>query len=192
MYYVYVCMYRCMYITIYIYIYIYTYTCVYTSTYIYIYICIAICPPFGCQSYISKGVWRRGIGFVCKEFPLCFIAMPCRHMPLLVHFWGCTQGKWEGRNRHEGWPSHSLLESVDRRGVPAEVHAMLASCYNLLAPRGHVFETCLCIVATQLVSVHLSVHLCSSPKHVVSWCLPQIRKVIIMNCEGSTQTYVYR
>ena len=38
------------------------------------------------QSYTSKGIWRLGIGLFCKEF-LCFDTVPCRHMPLLVHFW---------------------------------------------------------------------------------------------------------
>ena len=38
------------------------------------------------QSYISKGIWRQGIGSFCKEF-LCVNTMPCRHTPLLVHFW---------------------------------------------------------------------------------------------------------
>ena len=38
------------------------------------------------KSYISKGIWREGIGSFCKEFR-CFNTMPCRHMPLLVHFW---------------------------------------------------------------------------------------------------------
>ena len=36
------------------------------------------------QSYTSKGIGRRGIGSLCKEI-LCFITMPCLHMPLLVH-----------------------------------------------------------------------------------------------------------
>ena len=38
------------------------------------------------QSYISKGIWRQGIGSFVRNF-LCFSTMPCRHMPLLVHFW---------------------------------------------------------------------------------------------------------
>ena len=38
------------------------------------------------QSYTRTGVWRQGIGSFCKEL-LCFDTMPCRHMPLLVHFW---------------------------------------------------------------------------------------------------------
>ena len=38
------------------------------------------------QSYISKGIWRTGHRLFCKGF-LCFNNMPCRPMPLLVHFW---------------------------------------------------------------------------------------------------------
>ena len=38
------------------------------------------------QSYTSKGIWRHGDRLFCKKF-LCFNTMPCRHMPLLVHFW---------------------------------------------------------------------------------------------------------
>ena len=37
------------------------------------------------QSYTSKGTGRQGKRFFCKEFP-CFNTMPCRHVPLLVHF----------------------------------------------------------------------------------------------------------
>ena len=37
------------------------------------------------QSYTSKGIRRQGNRLFCKEFP-CFSTMPCRHVPLLVHF----------------------------------------------------------------------------------------------------------
>ena len=35
---------------------------------------------------IRKGIRRQGVGCFCKDC-LCFDTMPCRHMPLLVHFW---------------------------------------------------------------------------------------------------------
>ena len=35
------------------------------------------------QSYISKGIWRRGIGSFVRNS--CFNTMSSRHMPLLVH-----------------------------------------------------------------------------------------------------------
>ena len=38
------------------------------------------------QSYTRKGISRQGIGSCRKEF-LCVNTTPCRHMPLLVHFW---------------------------------------------------------------------------------------------------------
>ena len=45
------------------------------------------------QSYIRKGIWRQGIvRLFCKEF-LCFNTIPCRHMPLLVHFWISGEGQ---------------------------------------------------------------------------------------------------
>ena len=41
----------------------------------------------GGQSYARKGIARQGIGSFCREI-LCSSTMPCRLMPLLVHFWG--------------------------------------------------------------------------------------------------------
>ena len=37
------------------------------------------------QSYTSKSIGRQGIGSFCKDF-LRFSTVPCRPMPLLVHF----------------------------------------------------------------------------------------------------------
>ena len=37
------------------------------------------------QSYMSKGIWRQGIGSFVR-ISYVFNTMPCRHMPLLVHF----------------------------------------------------------------------------------------------------------
>ena len=46
----------------------------------------------GAQSYISKGIGRQGIiRLFCQEL-LCFNTMPCRRMPLLVHFGGASGG----------------------------------------------------------------------------------------------------
>ena len=46
------------------------------------------------QSYISKGIRRQGIGSFCEKSP-CFNTTPCRHMPLLVHFWlTCPLNVW--------------------------------------------------------------------------------------------------
>ena len=36
-------------------------------------------------SCTRRGIGRQGIGSLCKQF-LSFSTMPCRHMPLLVHF----------------------------------------------------------------------------------------------------------
>ena len=58
-----------------------------------------------CQSYISKGIWRQGIGSLVKEF-LCFNTMPCRHMPLLVHSWMRNHV----RRIMEGFPSGSSVQ----------------------------------------------------------------------------------
>ena len=38
------------------------------------------------QSCTSKGIGRRGVGSFCREI-LGFSTMPCRPVPLLVHFW---------------------------------------------------------------------------------------------------------
>ena len=38
------------------------------------------------QSCTSQGIGRQGICSFCKNI-LCFNTMPCRHMPLFVHFW---------------------------------------------------------------------------------------------------------
>ena len=55
------------------------------------------------QSYISKGIWRQGIGSFCKEF-LCFNTMPCRHMPLIVHFWPSRPLRFCFRRRASALP----------------------------------------------------------------------------------------
>ena len=54
----------------------------------------ALSPALGKnQSYISKGIWRQGIVRLFRKEFLCFNTMPCRHMPLLVHFWNtCMMG----------------------------------------------------------------------------------------------------
>ena len=38
-----------------------------------------------CQSCINKGTGRQGMSSFWREVP-CFSTMPCRHVPLLVHF----------------------------------------------------------------------------------------------------------
>ena len=43
-----------------------------------------------------------GHNFCCKEF-LCFNTMPCRHMPLLVHFWIRSPSVWKSIQDSNLW-----------------------------------------------------------------------------------------
>ena len=47
--------------------------------------------PSESQERTSKGIGRQGVGSFCKEL-LCFNTMPCRPMPLPVHFRESNRG----------------------------------------------------------------------------------------------------
>ena len=51
------------------------------------------------QSYISKDLWRQGIGSVCKGF-LLFNTMPCRHTPYLRTSETCASKAGQGVSHH--------------------------------------------------------------------------------------------
>ena len=82
------------------------------------------------QSYISKGIWRQGNRLFCKEF-LCFNTMPCRHMPLLVHFWEFQPGcMCSGKNGQ-----HTFCILAEQNSPPRAIVSSRRCGFNIVLCR---------------------------------------------------------